>query len=138
MNKYGPIIVVDDDKEDQDILKEIFAKLDFRNEIIFFEDGDELIDYINTPASNPFLILSDVNLPKVDGIELRNKVFELGKSSSKFVPFLFFTTGTYDKVLLDAYSLPVQGFFIKPNNLASLEGTIKNIIAYWKDCVGPY
>ena len=46
MDKHGPVIVIEDDIDDQDILREIFTKLNFPNEIIFFSDGQKALDYL--------------------------------------------------------------------------------------------
>ena len=75
MNKSGPIIVIEDDPDDQEILIEIFLRLKYTNKIIFFSDGNKALEYINRTDVQPFLILSDINMPKFDGFELRNKVF---------------------------------------------------------------
>ena len=137
MNKNGPIIVIEDDEEDQEILLEIFDRLPYKNKVVFFTNGNEVIEYINTPGNDPFLILSDINMPNIDGFELRKKVFSNKELQNKCVPYLFFTNGTHKKAVVDAYSMSVQGFFIKPSNLSSLENTIRKIIDYWQECIAP-
>ena len=57
MNKNGPVIVIEDDMDDQEILDEIFKKLDYKNEIIFFKDGNEALEYLDKTEILPFLIL---------------------------------------------------------------------------------
>jgi CheY-like chemotaxis protein len=138
MNKNGPIIVIEDDEEDQEILLEIFERLPYKNQLVFFTNGNDVIDFINTPGNKPFLILSDVNMPKVNGFELRNRVFTNEQLQDKHVPYLFFTTGTHKKAVVDAYSMSVQGFFIKPSNLSALENTIRKIVEYWQECIAPH
>ena len=137
MNKNGPIIVIEDDEEDQEILLEIFDRLPYKNKVVFFTNGNEVIEYINTPGNDPFLILSDINMPNIDGFELRKKVFSNKELQDKCVPYLFFTNGTHKKAVVDAYSMSVQGFFIKPSNLSALENTIRKIIDYWQECIAP-
>lgn len=137
MNKNGPIIVIEDDEEDQEILLEIFDRLPYKNKVVFFTNGNEVIEYINTPGNDPFLILSDINMPNIDGFELRKKVFSNKELQNKCVPYLFFTNGTHKKAVVDAYSMSVQGFFIKPSNLSALENTIRKIIDYWQECIAP-
>jgi CheY-like chemotaxis protein len=137
MNKTGPIIVIEDDADDQDVLVEIFKKLEYKNEIIYFSDGNEALEFLNKTDIHPFLILSDINMPKINGFELRNKVFTNAQLQTKCIPYLFFTTATTKKAVLDAYALSVQGFFIKPNRIADLEQTLKKIIEYWQECIAP-
>lgn len=137
MNKSGPIIVIEDDIDDQEMLQSIFDKLDYHNKIIYFTDGNLALDYLNDTDVQPFLILSDVNMPKIDGFTLRNKVFMNEQLQTKCIPYLFFTTTASKKAVMDAYSLSVQGFFVKPNSVAALEATIKKIVEYWQECIAP-
>ncbi len=137
MNKKGPIIVIEDDAEDQQIMQEIFDKLGYANKIVFFHDGNEALAYLNERDVQPFLILSDINMPKIDGFELRNKVFTNEQLQTKCIPYLFFTTAANKKSVIDAYALSVQGFFKKPNSFVDLENTIRKIVEYWQECIAP-
>ena len=137
MNKDGPVVVIEDDEDDQMFLTEIFKKLDYKNKIVFFKDGNEALDYLNKTEINPFLILSDVNMPKINGFELRSKIHTNQLLHVKCIPYLFFTTHADKRSVIDAYSLSVQGFFVKPNGMEKLEHTIKTIMEYWKQCIAP-
>jgi CheY-like chemotaxis protein len=137
MNANGPIIIIEDDYDDQMVLTEVFEKLGYPNEPIFFADGQAALDYLDTTEIVPFLILSDINLPKLDGFELRNKVKMDAKLQLKCIPYLFFTTASSQKAVVDAYSLSVQGFFVKQDKAQEIEKTIKVIMEYWKRCVSP-
>lgn len=137
MNKKGPIIVIEDDLDDQFILKDIFNKLNYKNDIIFFNDGNVALDYLNQTDIQPFLILSDINMPKIDGFELRKKVFTNEELQTKCIPYLFFTTGANRKAVLQAYSMSVQGFFLKPTSETALKETIRKIVEYWQECIAP-
>jgi CheY-like chemotaxis protein len=137
MNKNGPVVVIEDDQDDQDILNEIFKELDYKNKIVFFKDGNEALEYLNKTEISPFLILSDINMPKITGFELREKVHTNEKLNVKCIPYLFFTTSADKKSVLDAYSMSVQGFFTKPSGFENLKNTIRKIIEYWKECNAP-
>lgn len=137
MNKTGPIIVIEDDIDDQEILMEIFEKLGYKNKIVYFGDGNEALEYLNKTDVQPFLILSDINMPKINGFELRNKVFTNEQLQTKCIPYLFFTTAADKKSVVEAYALSVQGFFKKPNSIQGLEKTIKKIVEYWQECIAP-
>jgi CheY-like chemotaxis protein len=138
MNKKGAIIVIEDDTDDQDVLSDIFKRLKFPNEIIFFQDGTLALAYLNKSYSEPpFLILSDVNMPKMDGFELRKQIHTNEELSIKCIPFLFFTTGANKKSVVDAYTMSVQGFFKKPGSIDELERTLKIIVEYWQQCIAP-
>ncbi|HEX8517214.1 MAG TPA: response regulator [Bacteroidia bacterium] len=137
MNKMGPVIVIEDNKADQRILVEIFKNIRLENELQFFSDGVEALEFLNSTEKIPFLIISDINMPKINGFELRKKIQENQELSLKCVPFLFFSTGADRTSVADAYSMSVQGFFRKPLEMDKLENTMKKIIEYWKECVAP-
>jgi CheY-like chemotaxis protein len=137
MNKSGPIIVIEDDEDDQTLLVEIFGRLGYDNEIKYFTDGNKALEFLNQSDVQPFLILSDINMPTIDGFELRKKVFTDEQLQSKCIPYLFFTTSAEKNAVKNAYSMSVQGFFVKPHSMAGLENTIRKIIEYWKECIAP-
>jgi CheY-like chemotaxis protein len=137
MNKSGPIIVIEDDIDDQEVLVEIFEKLGYKNKIIYFVDGNDALVYLNKSDVQPFLILSDINMPKISGFELRNRVFTNEQLQTKCIPYLFFTTTADKKAVIDAYTMSVQGFFVKPNSMQALENTIRKIVEYWQECIAP-
>jgi CheY-like chemotaxis protein len=137
VNKNGPVIVIEDDEDDQEFLTEIFRKLNYQNEILFFHDGEDALNHINTSKDLPFLILSDINLPKLNGFQLREKLKTDEKLSNKCIPYLFFSTALSQRSVIDAYSQSVQGFFVKQNSMVELEKTIKAIMEYWRRCAAP-
>ena len=137
MNKNGPVIVIEDDPDDQDFLTEIFQNLNYQNKILFFFDGEQALDHINATDDLPFLILSDINMPKLNGFALREKLRTDEKLSNKCIPYLFFSTAINQKSVIDAYSQSVQGFFVKQNSMVELEKTISVIMEYWRRCAAP-
>ena len=136
-NKQGPIIVIEDDHDDQEILTEIFYDLNYQNKILFFNDGEEALKHIEKARELPFLILSDINMPKVNGFALREKLKTDAKLSNKCIPYLFFSTAVNQKHVIDAYSQSVQGFFVKEASMSELKKTISIIIEYWRRCAAP-
>ena len=137
MNKRGPIVIIEDDVDDQEILTEIFQELDYKNKLVFFGDSVQALEYLTNTDIEPFLVLSDINMPKLNGIELREKVHNNEDLRLKSIPYLFFSTSAEQKHVVDAYSRSIQGFFIKPNNYADLKSTIVKIVEYWQECVSP-
>lgn len=133
----GPVIVIEDDVDDRELLVEVFEKLGYPNEIKFFLDGQSALEYLNRTDVIPFLILSDINMPKLDGFALRSKIKIDAKLQVKCIPYLFFSTAASQRAVIDAYSMSVQGFFIKQNTLIELEKTISVIMEYWKRCAAP-
>jgi len=137
MNKGGPIIIIEDDMDDQEILTEIFKELDYKNEIIFFSEGEKALEYLIATDIEPFIIFSDINMPKLSGIELREKIHENEDLRLKSIPYLFFSTSAEQQHVIDAYSKSIQGFFIKPTSYGAIKETIKTIVSYWITCVSP-
>ena len=137
MNRSGPVIIIEDDADDQDLLKDVFKKLGYPNDVVFFFDGNQALDYLNDSKVIPFLILSDINMPKLTGFELRDKIKMDAKLQVKCIPYLFFSTASSQTAVVEAYSRSVQGFFIKENSVAALEDTISTIMKYWMKCVSP-
>src|SRR5690606_4807633 len=105
MSKSGPIIVIEDDPEDQLIMDEIFRHLKYPNRVIFFSDGRAAVEYLNTTDEHPFIIISDINMPGMNGFEIRNKICRDDKLSAKCIPYLFFTTSADEKAVAQAYDM---------------------------------
>ena len=137
INKNGPVIVIEDDADDQEILTDIFRNLKYPNKILFFFDGQDALSHINESDDPPFLILSDINMPRLNGFELREKLKTDEKLNVKCIPYLFFSTALNQKAVIDAYSLSVQGFFVKQSSIVELEKTIFSIMEYWRRCAAP-
>ena len=137
MNKKGPIIVIEDDLDDLTILDEIFKELKYENEVIFFEDSLLALEYLTNTSTEPFLVLSDINMPKLSGLELREKVHNNEDLRMKSIPYLFFSTSAEQSHVIAAYSRSIQGFFVKPNSYEKLKSIIVKIVEYWKECESP-
>ena len=137
MDKNGPVIIIEDDEDDQYLFEQVFLRLNFKNEIIFFSDGQEALDYLTTTSVLPFLILSDINMPRLNGFALKEKLHTDAALQVKCIPYLFFSTAASQRMVIDAYSLSVQGFFVKPDTINEFEETIRTIMDYWKLCAAP-
>ena len=137
MNKKGPIIVIEDDVEDRQWLSDIFNELAVNSKIIFFQSGESALDYLIKTPTKPFLILSDIKMQNLGGLELREKIHTNEDLALKCIPFLFFTTYSEQDYVIDAYSNSAQGFFIKPHSFEKLKKVIKIILDYWNECEAP-
>ncbi|AWH86204.1 response regulator [Flavobacterium album] len=137
MNKSGPIIFIEDDVDDQEIISHVFKELNLKNEIHFFGDGESALHYLTETEIEPFIIFSDINMPKLSGMELRKKVHENEDLRLKSIPYLFFSTLAEQRDVIDAYSKSIQGFFVKPASYSELKDTIHSIVDYWQRCVSP-
>lgn len=133
----GPLIIVEDDLDDQEIIKEVFNSLGVKNTLLLFTDGFEALTYLQTTTDQPFLILCDINLPKLNGLELREEINKDERLRKKSVPFVFFSTNASPSAVEKAYDLTVQGYFLKDHTLQQLQNTLSLIISYWSQCKHP-
>ncbi|MEO8173676.1 MAG: response regulator [Sediminibacterium sp.] len=136
-NTNGPIILIEDDTDDHNFFLTAFRNLKYPNEVLFFTNGEEALAFLNKTHLTPFLILSDINMPKIDGLALRAMVRTNELLDHKCIPYLFFSTASDRKIVTEAYKLSVQGFFMKQNSISELEKTISVIMEYWKRCIAP-
>ncbi|MBT1704511.1 response regulator [Fulvivirgaceae bacterium PWU20] len=138
MNIVGPIILVDDDHDDHEIIKSICENLGVCQYLKFFDNGFDLVSYLKTSGETPFLILCDINMPHINGMALRKLISEDAFLKRKSIPFIFFSTAATPDQVKEAYEdLTVQGFFIKGNTFQDTERRFKNILQYWSDCKHP-
>ena len=138
MSKKGPILMVDDDADDCELVKEVLRKEKIENELICFSDSNKAIEYLKNTAQKPFLILSDVNIPGMSGIEFRKKLHEDEELRHKSIPFIFFTTSAGPFAIKQAYEMNVQGFFEKPTSFTEVCNLIRRIYDYWQMCRHPH
>ena len=138
MAKSGPIIVLEDDLDDQSILEEAIRESGASNEILFFINGPSALDFLKSTEKQPFLILSDVNMPMQTGIQVKKKIDEDMELRRKSIPFIFFSTSVDSNSVTKAYlEMTVQGFFRKSNSYGEVKNTIKLIMDYWRHCQHP-
>jgi CheY-like chemotaxis protein len=132
-----PIVIVEDDADDQYFIRTICEKLGVTAELRFFEDGLSALNYLETTTSKTFLILCDINMPVMNGLELRRKIQENIHLRQKSIPFVFLSTAARPKEVEEAYDLTVQGFFLKASQFAEMEKSLELILRYWMDCKHP-
>jgi CheY-like chemotaxis protein len=137
MNKNGPIIVIEDNASDQLLFTLAFEELNYKNELLFFNDGEEALVYLTSETSEPFIVFSDINMPKLNGIELRKQINENENIRIKTIPYLFFSTSAQQEALVEAYSKSIQGFFLKQSSIEDLKKIIRVIVEYWSICESP-
>lgn len=137
MSKTGPIIIIDDDPDDQEMIHRILSRLTPETELKRFYDGEEALAYFLTTKDRPFIVLCDINMPLMNGLELRKKMEADIVLKQKMIPFVFLTTTASPDQVLKAHHLSVQGFFVKGQSYNELKDTLTDIMAYWKRCERP-
>jgi CheY-like chemotaxis protein len=137
MPKNGPILIVDDDQEDHYIIEDAFKSFLVDQRLIFFDDAKDFLNFLRTTVEQPFIIFCDINMPGMNGIEMRNEIINDPHLRDKSIPFVFYSTAANPSQIRKAYELTVQGFFQKPSTYAELLQMLKLIIDYWKVCRHP-
>jgi CheY-like chemotaxis protein len=137
MNINGEILIIDDDQDDREFLKDIFDSLEYTNEIVFFSDATKVIDYLSQNSIKPFLILSDINMPKLNGYELRDQILSDDAISQKCVPYIFLSTSKNPENIIKAYRYSIQGYFKKEGDFKIYKEMIRNIVEYWRNSLTP-
>jgi CheY-like chemotaxis protein len=130
----GPIIIVEDDKDDQDLYSDCIKSMEITNAIIFFDGAQPAIDYLLTTKDQPFIIFSDVNLPGMTGLEFKKYIQVDPYLSAKGIPFVLISTNAGKTWVSQAHALSVQGYFEKPYKFDDVKEMFRKIFDYWALC----
>ena len=128
----NPIVIVEDDRDDCEMLIETFKEIGVLAEFRCFENGALALDYLRTTNETPFIIISDINMPKMDGLAFKRAIDEDVSLRKRKSPFVFLSTSKEQELLQIAFSMPIQGFFTKPSDFNSLKDIANVILSYWK------
>lgn len=135
---HNPIYIVDDDEDDQQIIQEAVAELGLTNELKFFYTAEAVLSQLRKNDLIPFIIISDINLPGMDGFTLREKILNESSMSDKSIPFIFWSTTASDAQVKRAFDLSAHGFFIKGRTFKELKEELGEIISYWSKSLAPH
>jgi len=136
--KSGPIVIIEDDADDREILQDILQDIHIRNKLVWFPRADEAFSYLKTSGESPFIILCDINLPGQNGIEFKRQLDADPQLRTKSIPFIFYSTAVNQEAVNEAYTrMTVQGFFQKGNNYEEMKKDIQLILDYWNVCQHP-
>jgi CheY-like chemotaxis protein len=127
----GPVFIVDEDYDDHEIVRNLFLELQLHNEVVFFTNGQELLDHLAEINAAPFIIICNVNLPQMNGFELRKKILNTHSRKFNSVPFIYWSAYASEAQIEEAYQLCAHGFFIKEPSLNALKESFNHIINYW-------
>jgi len=137
MSHTGPIICIDDDADDQLLIKFMLEDLQLPNALRLFENGRQALEYLLCTTESPFVILCDINMPVMNGLELRDQIDADPYLKNKAIPFIFLSTADSRELVLQAYSGAIQGFFKKKGHFDTGRRDLETIINYWKSCLHP-
>jgi len=138
MKSKEPIIIIEDDLDDQEVLRDVFEELQVTNELQFFDDCDKAFAHLMSLPEKPFLIISDINLPKTNGIELKQRIDTTDRLRQMAIPFVFLTTSDAQQTIDAAYRINnLQGYFQKSHTMADIKRKVKLILDYWTEALHP-
>jgi len=114
MANVGPIVMIEDDPDDQDTFLIVLQQLKIKNKVHFFESPAATWDYLRDTPEQPFIIFCDINLPGESGLQFKKKIDDHPPLKEKSIPFAFYSTSVDTKSVASAYKdVTVQGFFKK-------------------------
>jgi CheY-like chemotaxis protein len=125
-----PILLVEDDNVDAMTVKRAIKDLGSKDTLVRSANGEEALDYLrNETNEKPRLILLDLNMPKMNGIEFLKHI----KSDNvlKRVPVIVLTTSMEDQDILRSFELSIAGYVVKPLDYKKFVEIIRTISQYW-------
>ena len=130
MNSPKKIILVEDNLADVKLTKMAFGNLPMEVDIIHFYNGQELLDYLPKATLNEIsLILLDLNMPKLGGIEVLTAFNSI--PDYKKLPVVIFTSSVHQAEVRSCYELGANAYVNKPLDIADFDDTIKAIAFFW-------
>jgi CheY-like chemotaxis protein len=136
MATVGRILLVEDDPKDVELTLIALEDYNLANEVIVLGDGAEALDYLHCrrnfagrSSENPAVLLLDLKLPKVDGLEVLQQV----KSDEKLraIPVVVLTSSREEKDMVTSYKLGVNAYVVKPVDFHEFVNAIKELGVFW-------
>lgn len=132
MTNNRPLILVEDDLDDQEMISLALNDLGCSYELKIFRDAETALEFLYSSPVNPFLIVSDINMPKMDGLDFKEAIESSETLKHKSIPFVFLSTAASHEFIERAYQLKAQGFFEKGTSFEHLRNAVGTIISYWE------
>lgn len=130
-NVTGKIILVDDEKYEKELLMLALREKQWNVKVEYFNNGEDALEYMKTTKDALFLVISDMNMPKMSGLDLKKAIDKDKILREKSMPFIFVSGGASNEQVSEAYDYRVQGFFEKPNSVKEQAEVLDLIIKYW-------
>ncbi len=130
--KNLPILIVEDNPADRYLIKLAFKDAKIKNEVVMAESGAKALKLLGQKDFRPFMIISDVKMPGMDGFELKKTIDEDKVMSSKAIPFIFMSSYIHDKEVQEAFDLHSNGYFPK-KDFEDQTKVINLITKYWSE-----
>ena len=136
MNELRSILLAEDNPHDVELTLAGLSGLNLANEIVVARDGVEALDYLHCRGKyaarndgNPVVVLLDLKMPKIDGLEVLREI----KSNQKFmsIPVVMITSSAEEKDLARSYDLGVNAYVVKPVTYRDFISAVRQVGAFW-------
>src|SRR6202163_4572262 len=136
VNKLGRILMVEDDPKDVELSLTALEEYNLANEVVVARDGEQALDYLYCrgqfkmrSGDNPAVMLLDLKLPKVDGLEVLKQI----KSDErlKLIPVVVLTSSKEEKDMVASYKLGVNAYVVKPVDFHEFVNAIRELGVFW-------
>lgn len=136
ISKLGRILMVEDDPKDVELTFTALEDYNLANEVVVARDGEQALDYLycrgeyaTRSNENPAVMLLDLKLPKVDGLEVLRQVKSDPKL--KLIPIVVLTSSKEEKDMVASYKLGVNAYVVKPVDFHEFVNAIRELGAFW-------
>lgn len=136
MGNPGKILLVEDDPNDVELTLSALAENHLANEVFVVNDGEEALDYLyyqggyeSREKGNPALMLLDLKLPKVDGMEVLRRVKT--DPALKMIPVVMLTSSREEQDLVRSYDLGTNGYVVKPVDFQNFVEAVSGLGLFW-------
>lgn len=127
----GKIILVDDEKYEKELLESALLEKQWYVKVEYFNNGKDAIEHMRTTKDKLFLVISDINMGSMSGLDFKKAIDEDKILREKSLPFIFLSNGATREQISEAYDYRVQGFFEKPHSIKEQAAMLDLIIKYW-------
>jgi CheY-like chemotaxis protein len=136
METIKKILLVEDDPKDIELTINALSEYNLANEIVVARDGVEALDYLyrrdafaQRPEGNPIVILLDLKMPRVDGIQVLKQI--KADKQMRLVPVVILTSSRESRDLAECYQLGVNAYVVKPVRFSEFVTAVKEIGVFW-------
>jgi CheY-like chemotaxis protein len=136
MSTIGRILLVEDDPRDVELTLTALEDYNLANEVVVVSDGEEALNYLYSrgdfmtrPDGNPAVLLLDLKLPRVDGLEVLQQV--KSDEKLKMIPVVVLTSSREEKDMVASYRLGVNAYVVKPVDFHEFVNAIKELGIFW-------
>jgi CheY-like chemotaxis protein len=136
LDKFGRILLVEDDPKDIDLTLTALDEYHLANEVVVARDGEEALDYLYSRGSfqlrtgeNPAVLLLDLKLPKIDGLEVLQQI--KSDENLRMIPVVVLTSSREERDMVASYKLGVNAYVVKPVDFHEFVNAIKELGVFW-------